>query len=217
MKAKQTQFLVLGLGRFGESVARNIFAMGRDVLAVDKDEAIVEDISPFVTQAIQADVTDEDTLKSIGAGNFDVAVVSTGDVHSSILISLMLREMGVKTVIAKAMDELHARVLKKVGVDRVVFPERETGLRIAKSLISPNIIELMELSNDYRIAELSLPRKWEGHSIRSLDVRRRHGLNILAVHRGGQFTISPSPDDMLYQGDGLLVLGRHGDIDGIGD
>lgn len=215
MKGNKLQFLVLGLGRFGESVARNLFAMGRDVLAVDQDEAIIENISPFVTQAIQADVTDEEALRALGAGNFDVAVISTGDVRSSILVSVMLKEMGVKTVVAKALDELHAKVLKKVGVDRVVFPERETGLRIAKALVSHNVVDLMELSQEYRIAEITMPDKWAGHTLGSLDVRRRFGLNILAIRRRDNFHVSPTADASLLPGDTLLVLGSHKDIDAL--
>jgi len=215
MKGNKQQFLVLGLGRFGESVARNLFAMGRDVLAVDQDEGIIESISPFVTQAIQADVTDEEALRALGARNFDVAVVSTGDVRSSILVSVMLKEMGVPVVVAKALDELHARVLKKVGVDRVVFPERETGLRIARALLSPHVVDLMDISPEYRIAQITLPEGWAGHSLGELGVRRRFGLNILAIRRGEHFHVSPAADALLRPGDGLLVLGKHEDIDGL--
>lgn len=215
MKNKQTQFLVLGLGRFGESVARNLYKLGKDVLAVDHDAQVIEEISPFVTQAVQTDVTDEDALSALGAGNFDVAVVATGDVRSSILVSLMVKEMGVKTVVAKAVDELHAKVLKKVGVDRIVFPEREMGMRIAKSLVSPHVVDLMELSNDYEIVEVTLPEKWASQSIIKLDVRRKYGLNILAVRRGEQFTVSPPADFVLENGDTLLVLGKENDIDGL--
>lgn len=215
MKNKQTQFLVLGLGRFGESVARNLYKLGKDVLAVDHDAQVIEEISPFVTQAVQTDVTDEDALSALGAGNFDVAVVATGDVRSSILVSLMVKEMGVNTVVAKAVDELHAKVLKKVGVDRIVFPEREMGMRIAKSLVSPHVVDLMELSNDYEIVEVTLPEKWASQSIIKLDVRRKYGLNILAVRRGEQFTVSPPADFVLENGDTLLVLGKENDIDGL--
>lgn len=215
MKAKQMQFLVLGLGKFGESVAQNLFEMGRDVLAVDSDPEIIEAISGHVTQAVQADVTDEAALIALGARNFDVAVVSTGDVRSSILVVVLLKEQGVKTVVAKALDELHAKVLKRVGADRVVFPERETGLRVAKSLVSPNVMDLMQLSHDHQIVEVTLPEKWADHTIGSLDVRKRYGLNILAVHRGDDFTVSPAADTALRLGDTLLVLGQIKDIEAL--
>lgn len=217
MKAKQTQFLVLGLGRFGESVARNLYEMGRDVLAVDSDPEIIESITPHVTQAVQADVTDEAALNAMGVRNFDVAVVSTGDVRSSILVVVLLKEQGVKTVVAKALDELHAKVLKRVGADRVVFPERETGLRVAKSLISPNVMDLMQLSHDYQIVEVTLPEKWAEHTIVSLDIRKRYGLNVLAVHRGDEFTVSPAADTPLHLGDTLLVLGRPKDVEALSE
>lgn len=215
MKGKQTQFLVLGLGLFGESVARNLFALGKDVLAVDQNAALIEDIAPYVTQAVQADVTDEEALRALGIRDFDVAVVSTGDVRSSILVTVMLKEMGIKTVVAKALDELHARVLKKVGADRVVFPERDTGKRIARALVSPHLVDLMELSDDYRIAEITLPEKWEGHTLGTMDVRRRFGLNVLAIRRGEHFRVSPAAEAELQAEDTLLVLGKHQDIDNL--
>lgn len=213
MKGKQTQFLVLGLGRFGESVARSLCELGRDVLAVDNDPAIIEAITPYVTQAVEADVTDENALAALGVADFDAAVVSTGDERSSILVVALLKELGVKTVLAKASDELHARVLKKIGADRVIFPERETGQRVAKSLISPNVMDLMQLSNDYQIVELALPEQWDGHTIGSLDVRKRYGLNILAVRRGETFVVSPAADATLLAEDILLVLGQLEDIE----
>ncbi len=213
MKGKQTQFLVLGLGRFGQSVARSLYEMGRDVLAVDNDPAVIEAITPYVTQAVEADVTDENALAALGVGDFDAAVVSTGDERSSILVVVLLKELGVKTVLAKASDDLHARVLKKVGADRVIFPERETGRRVAKSLISPNVMDLMQLSNDYQIVELGLPEQWDGHTIGSLDVRKRYGLNIVAVRRSESFLVSPAADTTLLAGDILLVLGRLEDIE----
>ena len=213
MKDRQTQFLVLGLGKFGQSVARSLCEMGKDVLAVDNDPDVIEAITPYVTQVVQADVTDENALAALGAGDFDAAVISTGDERSSILVTVMLKELGVKTVIAKAMDELHARVLKKVGADRIIFPERETGQRVAKSLVSPNVMDLMQLSDDYQIVELALPVAWAGHTIRSLDVRKRYGLNILALRRGDTFTVSPSADAALQANDILLVLGSLTDIE----
>ena len=212
MKAKQ--FLVLGLGRFGTSVARTLCELGQEVLAVDENEHLVEAIAPHVTQAIQLDATDEEALASLEVQSFDVAIVSIGqDTRDSILVSVLLKELGVPYLVAKANDELHAKVLRKIGVDRVVFPERDMGARIARSLLTPNVLELMELTGDYQIIEIRVPAKWVDNSIIDLNVRRRYGLNILAILRGERFLVSPAPDMLFEQGDTVLVMGRKDDIE----
>ncbi len=212
MKAKQ--YLVLGLGRFGMSVAKTLSDLGQEVLAVDADENLVSDIAPHVTQAIQLDATDEEALSSLDVQNFDVAIVSIGqNTRDSILVSVLLKELGVPYLIAKANDELHAKVLRKIGVDRVVFPERDMGARIARSLLTPNVLELMELAGDHQIIEVRVPAKWVGNSIIGLNVRRRYGLNILAIHRGEKFLVSPAPDMLFEADDTVLVMGRRDDIE----
>lgn len=212
MKAKQ--FLVLGLGRFGISVARTLCELGQEVLAVDADEHLVEAIAPHVTQAIQLDATDEEALASLEVQSFDAAIVSIGqNTRDSILISVLLKELGVPYLVAKANDELHAKVLRKLGVDRVVFPERDMGARLARNLLTPNVLELMELTGDYQIIEIRVPGKWVDNSIIDLNVRRRYGLNILAIHRGERFLVSPAPDLCFEAGDTVLVMGRKEDIE----
>mgnify|MGYP002732344451 CR=1 FL=1 len=216
MKEKTKQYLVLGLGRFGESLAKSLCKQGHEVLAVDEDEQLVNDIAPYVTQAVSLDATDEAALESLGVRNFDAAIVSIGqNMRDSILVCVLLKELGVKHLIAKAMDDLHGKVLRKIGVDRVVFPEREMGVRLAKSLIAPNVLEMMELSDDHQLAEVVVPAKWVGQSIAGVDVRRRYGVSILAIRRAGQFIVSPEPDTAFATGDALLVLGEHNAIDGI--
>ena len=212
MKAKQ--FLVLGLGRFGTSVARTLCELGQEVVAIDSDEALVTAIAPYVTQAMQLDATDEAALSTLGVQNFDAAVVSIGqNTRDSILVSVLLKELGVSFLIAKANDELHAKVLRKIGADRVVFPERDMGARVARSILTPNVIDLMDLSDDHQIIEIRLPSQWAGSSLLSLNVRRRYGINILAIRRDGRFLISPAPDLPLEPDDVLLVLGRRDDIE----
>jgi len=212
MKAKQ--FLVLGLGRFGTSVARTLCELGQEVLAVDANEHLVEAIAPHVTQAIQLDATDEEALASLEVQSFDVAIVSIGqNTRDSILVSVLLKELGVPYLVAKANDELHAKVLRKIGVDRVVFPERDMGARLARNLLTPNVLELMELTGDYQIIEIRVPAKWVDNSIIDLNVRRRYGLNILAILRGERFLVSPAPDMLFEQGDTVLVMGRKDDIE----
>ena len=212
MKAKQ--FLVFGLGRFGKSLARTLCEMGQEVLAIDSDEEIVSDIAPFVTQAMQLDATDEEVLKTLGVNNFDAAIVSIGqDMQASILVCVLLKELGVPCVIAKANDELHAKVLRKIGADRVVFPERDMGARLARSILAPNVLDLMNLSDDYQIIEIRVPEKWIGQSLIGLNVRRHYGVNILAIHRQGRFLASPAPDMPFEMDDILLVMGKEDDIE----
>lgn len=212
MKAKQ--FLVLGLGRFGTSVARALCELGQEVLAVDTNEDLVEAIAPHVTQAMQMDATDEESLSSLDVQSFDAAIVSIGqNTRDSILVSVLLKELGIPYLIAKANDELHAKVLRKIGADRVVFPERDMGSRLARSLLTPHVLELMELSGDYQIIEIRVPSKWVGNSILELNVRRRYGLNILAVHRGEHFMVSPAPDMPFEREDIVLVMGRKEDVE----
>lgn len=216
MREKNKQYLVLGLGRFGESLAKSLYKLGHEVLAVDSDAELVDSIAPYVTQAVQIDATDEGALQTLGVRNFDAAIVSIGqNMRDSILVCVLLKELGVPYLIAKATDELHAKVLRKVGVDRVVFPERDMGMRLAKSLLTPNVLELIDLSDDYQLVETLLPSKWANETIIGLDVRKRFGVIILAIHRGGQFIVSPAPDFAFEIGDILLVLGKKDDIDNL--
>lgn len=211
---KSKQYLVLGLGRFGMSLARTLCELGQEVLAVDADEEAVNAVAPYVTQALQLDATDETLLNDLGVENFDAAVVSIGqNTRDSILISVLLKELGVKYLIAKANDELHAKVLRKIGADRVVFPERDMGARLARAIITPNVLELMNLSDDYQIIEIRLPEKWNGDSIIGVNVRRKYGVSILAIHRRDRFLVSPAADMLFEEGDTLLVMGKKEDIE----
>ncbi len=218
MKSKSKQFMVLGMGLFGSSLAKSLHEFGHEVLAVDADADLVEAIAPYVTQAVQIDATDEAALQELGVRNFDAVIVSIGkNLRDSILVCVIIKELGVPYLIAKATDEIHAKVLRKIGVDKVVFPERDMGVRVAKSLITPNVLEMMEFSGDYRLIEIILPAKWVGNSIIEVDVRRRYGISILAIQRDGQFIVSPSPDEIFQTGDILLVLGQKDEVLGIGD
>ena len=209
MKKQKQSFVVLGLGRFGSSVARSLCELGHEVLAVDRDEKLVESIAPDVTQAVQANAVDEDALAELGVQNFDAAIVAIGtDIRASILATVLLKEAGVPKILAKAVDDLHARVLYKVGADRVIFPERDMGQRVARSLVAPNILDLMALSDDDQIAELTLPTDWADKTIVELNIRRNFGVSVLGIHRGGKFLTSPGAETMLMAGDVLLVMGK---------
>ncbi len=211
---KSKSFLVFGLGRFGSSLARSLCEQGQQVMAVDANEELVQSLAPYVTEAVQLDATDEAALATLDVDSFDGAVVSIGEnVRDSILICVLLKEMGIPQLIAKANDELHAKVLRKIGVDRVVFPERDMGERVAKSIISPGVLDLMQLSDDFQIVEIRTPAKWAGNTLIGLNVRRKYGISILAVHRNGSYMVSPSADLQLEAEDVLLVIGKESDIE----
>ncbi len=207
------QFAVIGLGRFGTSVATTLAQLGYDVLAVDSDEARVEELAEVATHAVQADATDIEVLKQLGIRNFDVVVVSIGhNMEASILVTLILKEMGVKQVIAKAGSELHSRVLKRVGADRVVFPERDMGARVAHNLVASNIIDYIELAPNYSLLEITPPCEMFDKTIRELNLRTDYGINVLAIKRGNEIKVSPGADDVIKKGDILVVVGENGDL-----
>lgn len=215
---KPKSYLVFGLGRFGSSLARSLSELGRQVLAIDAREELVQEIAPYVTEALQLDATDEAALATLEVSSFDGAVVSIGEnIRDSILICVLLKEMGIPHLIAKANDELHAKVLRKIGVDRVVFPERDMGERVAKSIASPSVVELMQLSDDFEIVEIVTPEKWAGSTLMELNVRRRYGISVLAVHRDGSYLISPTADTMLAAGETLLVIGKKEDVEALNE
>ena len=211
------QFAVIGLGRFGTSVAQTLFTMGYDILAIDKDEEIIQSISDTVTHAVQADATDEVALRAIGLRNFDVAVVSVGDdIQSSTLITLLCKEMGIPYVVAKAQNDLHAKLLYKIGADKVVFPERDMGMRLAHNLVSSNVLDYIELSQDYSLMEITALPSWENKSLRDLNMRVRFGINVMAIKHGNKINVSPKGDDVIKKGDILVVIGSVEDLNRLG-
>lgn len=210
MPAKQ--FAVLGLGRFGASVGRALSEMGYEVLGVDSDESKVNELSQVLTHVVVADGTDESVLNSLGLRNFDCVVVAVGDIEASILMTVLLKEMGVKQVVAKATSDVHGRVLTKIGADRVVFPEREMGVRVAQNLVSANVVDFIELSPDYSIAEIVATGSLVGKSLRQLSLRQRYGVNVVAIKRGNEINVSPTADDVIQANDVLVVIGGSASI-----
>ncbi|SEM98760.1 potassium channel family protein [Lihuaxuella thermophila] len=203
-------FAVIGLGRFGGSVAQTLDSMGYEVLAVDRNPQRVQDMAQIVTHAIEADSTDEHALKAMGIRNFDVVVIAIGDdIQSSILTTLILKEMGVKKIVVKAVNELHGKVLYKIGADRVVFPERDMGVRLVHNLISPNILDYVELSKDYSIVEILAGDFFKGKTLQELDIRARFGCNVMAIKSGEKFNIAPAATDVIHEGDLLIVIGHN--------
>lgn len=209
-------FAVIGCGRFGSAVAKTLYQLGNEVLAIDQDMDVVESVSRFVTHAIQADVMDEETLAELGLSNFDVVIVSIGtDLQASIMATLIVKELGVKKVVAKAQSELHGKVLKKIGADKVVFPERDMGIRVAHNLTSNSIIDYIELSPDYSVLEIEAIPKWFDKSLTELKLRNNYGINVMAIKKGEKINVSPSPDYKIRKDDVLVALGSTDDINNI--
>ena len=201
-------YVVIGLGRFGSEVARQLYKCGCEVLAVDLKSELVQHISSDVTHAVVADSQDKEVLRMLGVGDFDCAVVAIGeDLAASVLITMNLKELGVPYLVCKAHDDVHRRVLEKLGADRVVIPEKENAARLAKSLSSANLLDYIELSDEYSIEELPAPASWIGKSLKELNVRAKLGVNILAVRRTGKMDVSPAADSSFQSGDIVVVLG----------
>ncbi|MBP1777503.1 MAG: TrkA-N domain protein [candidate division NC10 bacterium] len=212
------QVAVIGLGRFGSSVARTLAQSGCDVLAVDMDGERVKALVEYVTEAVQADALDEAALKTLGLRNFEAVVVAIGhEVKASILVTVVLKEMGVPKIVAKAQDELHGKVLQKVGADIVVYPERDMGVRLAHTLLSRSIIDEIQLSTEYSIFELQAPTQFLDRSLKDLQLRQRAGLTILAVRRGTSIVVSPDASFVVEPGDMLVALGQPEKLDSLGD
>lgn len=207
------QFAVIGLGRFGSSVARTLHSMGYQVLAIDRDEERVRTMVDYTTRCVVADSTDENAIKSLGIRNFDVVIVGIGgDIQASILVTLMLKELGVNYVVVKAQNDLHGKVLYKIGADKVVFPERDMGFRVAQNLVSSNILEYIELSPDVSIIEIVASEKMVGRELRQLDLRNRFNVNVIAIKRGGEINITPRADNRIEKDDIMVVVGDKEDL-----
>ena len=201
-------FVVIGLGRFGMETARSLCQQGSEVLVIDNSNELVQSISDEVTQAVVADARDKEVLRALGIKDFDCAIVAIGDsLADSVLATMNLKELGVPHIVCKAHDETHRQVLLKLGADRVVIPEKENAARLAKSLSSHNVLDYIELSEDYGIIDVPAPAAWKDKSLIELNVRAKLGVNILAVKRQGEITVSPSADFRIQQGDIVVVLG----------
>jgi trk system potassium uptake protein TrkA len=208
------QYAVIGLGRFGSSLAKELIMLGYEVLGIDKSEQAVDDLNDVLTRAVIADSTDEETLKSLGIRNFDCVIVAIGDdIQSSILTSLLLKELEVKNVVAKALSVMHGKVLKKLGVDRIVYPERDMGIRVANQLVSPNLLDYIEISKDYTIAELSVPKRLGGLSLQDLNLRVKYGCSVIAINKTDSVTIAPMGTDILNENDVMVIIGTNQQIE----
>lgn len=216
-KGKKKEFVVFGLGRFGRSVAYSLAAEGYDVLAVDIDPELVQDASEVVAHAVLADVTDMEALEELGLGNFDVAIVAmSNNLQAGILATILAKEKGVPYIIANAKDAIHQKVLLKVGADKVIFPEKEIGEKIANSLINKTFLDFIELSTDFSIAEVEILDPWVGKSLRKLNLRENYRLNVIGMKRDGETAIMLDPDAPLEKGDVLILIGAYEAFKAIG-
>lgn len=209
-------FAVIGLGRFGSAVAMQLFNMGYEVLAVDKEMENVNLVADYVTSAVCGDAKEEGVLKSIGIRNYDCAIVSIGnDLADSVLITLTLKEMGIGKIICKARDRQHEKILKKIGADTVIIPEHEAGIKTAVSLVSDHIIDIIDISDEYSIADRAIPESWIGKSIGELAIRKKFGINIVAIKNNSkkhEIDISPSADYIFKDTDIIVIAGKTTDI-----
>ena len=221
------QFAVIGLGRFGYSVAESLVQKGCEVLAIDREEAKIQAISDIATFAVQCDATDERALKAVSTQNVDVAVVSIGEnIEASILIVQTLHEMGITSIIAKAVTNIHGKILSNLGVTEVIYPERDAAIRLAHRLVSPKVLDYLELAPGYSVEEVAVPDRLSGMSIKETKIRELHNLNIIGIKKQvnrmikgklkkeDTFNFTPLPSDMIEKGDVLVMIGKEHDLDG---
>ena len=204
-------YLVLGLGIFGSSAAKELTKYGQDVIAIDKDMACVDRLQEFVSHAVCGDFTDIDELRSVGVAEADAAIIATGSrLEESILAIMNLKQLGVPFVLAKAKNKRYAEIMLKIGADKVVTPEKEAGIRMAKTLLAWNVIDLMDIDNEYSIMEINIPASWVGSSLIDLDIRNRYGMNALGIKSGvaHKLSINPDPNYKFQADDSILVVAQ---------
>lgn len=207
------EFVVIGLGRFGGSIVRELISLGANVMAIDFKEERVDEYASIATQTVVADTTDEAVIKSLGLWNFEHIIVAIGeDIQASILTTLILKELGVPQITVKAQNDYHEKVLRKIGADYVVHPERDMGYRIANNLMSSNVLDYLELSEEHSIMELRAVDKIVGKTLVELDIRAQYGISIVAIKRGEDIMVAPDPTEPILMGDILIVIGADVDI-----
>ena len=203
-------YVVIGLGLFGQAIARQLCMLGAEVLAMDVRSDLVQQVANDVTHAVVGDAQDKEVLRALGVRDLDCAIIAIGDdLAASVLTTMNLKELEVPYIICKAHDETHRRVLEKLGVDRVIIPEQENAQRLARSLNSHNVLDYIELSEEYGILEVPAPKSWIGKTLKELNVRAKLGVNIIAVESGKKTNVSPTADYCIQQGDIMVVLGEN--------
>ena len=203
------QIAVLGLSRFGSAVARSLASMDVEVLGVDLSDEKVADFSKILTHTVQADILDEDALDALGLSDFDVVVLCIKDIEISCLATIALKNHGARHVVAQASGDAHAQILEHIGADKVIMPERDMGVRVAKSLSGGNIMDSMELSSTHSLLEMEVPGEWIGRSLIDCKIRNKYGLNVVAIRSGEELRVSPGGEDVFHPGDVMLVVGEN--------
>lgn len=212
------QYAVFGLGSFGESVAVTLQELGCEVVVVDNHMERIENISPYVSCAVQADIEDPEVIRSLGARNLDGVVVAVADdMEASIMATLVSKEIGVPYVLAKAKNDLHAKVLKKIGADSIIFPEKEIGQSVARNLVSGEFVDWISLSPDYSITEIAVPEKWIGKSLSEIDVRRTKDVNVVGVRIGEKIQVTIDPEEPLQKEMMLIMIGSNEALEKFGE
>ncbi|UPM53359.1 potassium channel family protein [Gottfriedia acidiceleris] len=207
------QYAVIGLGRFGSGIVNTLLQHGNEVLVIDINEERINEIADIATHAVIADSTNEESLKAIGISNFDSVIVAIGnDMQASILTTLVLNELNINKIVVKALDKRHGEVLKKVGAHWVIYPEKNMGERVAHQLMSPNVLNFIELANNYSIEEIKLPSQMVGKTLKELNIRVEYNLTVIAIKSEGVVNISPSPDEVIHEGDILVMIGENRDL-----
>jgi len=213
------QAVVIGMGRFGTSLARELFKMGYDVLAVDKEEQVTQDLASHLTYVVRANSTSEAVLRELGVAQFDLAVVTIGkDIQASILTTVLLKSMGIKEVIARANNTLHAQTLERVGADKVLFPEHEEGIRLAHTLFNPDVLEYLEIAPEFGLSKVRPPKSFIGKTLEKVGLggtRDRYGISVVAIRRGNEPILLPAKDEQIKEGDILLVVGKDQLLDNV--
>ena len=211
---KRNSYVIFGLGAFGYSLAETLGDSGYEVMVVDKRNDPIQTISDKVTYAVKADVTEPGVLESLDICQFDVVVVAfTQDMNASIMAAMYAKESGIPKVVAKAVTDIHGTILQKIGVDEVIFPEREMGVRVAQNLIAGGVVDILELSDEFSLVEIHVPASWAGHSLRSLDVRGKYNLNVIAIKDGEEVVMNLDPDQVLSEQQMLVVMGDNASLD----
>lgn len=209
-------FAVIGCGRFGSAIAKTLYELDNEVLVVDKNQESIQNISDYVTYAVEADIMEESVLAELGLSNFDILIVAIGsDLEASATVTLAAKELGVENVIVKAQTDLHGKILKKIGADKVIFPERDMGTRVAHNLASSNILDYIQVSPDFSILEVTALSDWYEKTLAELKLRNKYGINVIAIKRNTEVIPSPPPDFKIKKFDIVVIIGNKEDIKAI--
>lgn len=206
--------LVVGLKTFGMSIVKQLSQYNCDVLAIDKEMEKVEEADEYATHALQVDIRNAEDISELSLNTFDIAIITLDDIEASIMASLIFKEHGIGTVIVKAKNSIHKRILQKMDVDKIISPDEEMGKKLAKSIMNVSVIDAINFSNDYSILEINVLEKWEGKTFAKLDLRNEYGMNVLCVkHPAKEIEISPAPDYVIEKGDILVAIVENSKID----